>query len=99
MDIRQTFLPVAEELMTSFPTHVVYIRNLGAMYDPVTGEVLEHRAVHHQGWRAFLGGASRPAVLVRITSCGSGSTTAPAACLSCPRLEMSLSTTTPAGRS
>ena len=31
MDIRQTFLPVAEELIDSvFPTHVVYIRNLGA---------------------------------------------------------------------
>ena len=40
MDIKATFLPVAEELIDSvFPTHVVYTRNLGSSYDPSTGDV------------------------------------------------------------
>ena len=40
MDIDGTFLPVAEELIDSvFPTAVIYIRNHGGGYDPITGEV------------------------------------------------------------
>ena len=43
MDIRQTFLPVAEELIDSvFPTAIVYIRNLGSSYDPASGEVTQN---------------------------------------------------------
>ena len=43
MDIKSTFLPIAEELIDSvFPTHVVYIRNLGSSYDPATGEVTQN---------------------------------------------------------
>ena len=43
MDIRATFLPVAEELIDQvFPTHIVYIRNLGSSYDPATGEVTQN---------------------------------------------------------
>lgn len=43
MDIRATFLPVAEELIDQvFPTHVVYTRNLGSSYDPSTGDVVEN---------------------------------------------------------
>ena len=43
MDIRATFLPVAEELIDQvFPTHVVYIRNLGSSYDPSTGDVVQN---------------------------------------------------------
>ena len=43
MNITQTFLPVAVELIQSvFPTDVVYIRNLGSAYDPQTGEVTQN---------------------------------------------------------
>ena len=42
MDIRATFLPVAEELIDSvFPTDITYTRNLTPTYDPATGEVTE----------------------------------------------------------
>ena len=40
MDIVNTFLPVAEELIDNvFPTGIVYIRNLPPTYDPSTGDV------------------------------------------------------------
>ena len=43
MEIRSTFLPVAEELIDQvFPTNVVYIRNLGSSYDPSTGDVVQN---------------------------------------------------------
>ena len=43
MDVRATFLPIGEELIDNvFPTHIVYTRNLGSSYDPVTGEVVEN---------------------------------------------------------
>ena len=42
MDIRNTFLPVAEELIDNvFPTSVLYIRNLPPAYDPATGDVTQ----------------------------------------------------------
>ena len=43
MDIDGTFMPVAVELIDSvFPTSVTYFRNLGAGYDPSTGEVTQN---------------------------------------------------------
>ena len=43
MDVRATFLPIGEELIDNvFPTHIVYIRDLGSGYDPVTGEVVQN---------------------------------------------------------
>ena len=43
MDISNTFLPVAIELIQNvFPTPVSYIRNLGSSYDPATGEVTQN---------------------------------------------------------
>ena len=43
MDIDQTFMPVAVELIDSvFPTHVVYLRNAGTSYDPSTGDVIQN---------------------------------------------------------
>ena len=43
MDISNTFLPVAVELIQNvFPTPVTYIRNLGSTYDPSTGEVTQN---------------------------------------------------------
>ena len=42
MNITDTFLPVAVELIDSvFPTAVVYTRNKGPSYDPSTGDVTE----------------------------------------------------------
>jgi hypothetical protein len=43
MDISNTFLPVAVELIQNvFPTPITYIRNLGTSYDPSTGEVTQN---------------------------------------------------------
>ena len=43
MDIRATFLPVAEELIDNvFPTSIIYIRNLPPSYDPATGDVTQN---------------------------------------------------------
>ena len=43
MDITNTFRPIAVELIQNvFATDIVYIRNLGSSYDPVTGEVVEN---------------------------------------------------------
>jgi hypothetical protein len=43
MDITNTFLPVAVELIQNvFPTPVSYVRNLGSTYDPSTGEVTQN---------------------------------------------------------
>ena len=43
MDVRATFLPIGEELIDNvFPTRIVYIRDLGSGYDPVTGEVVQN---------------------------------------------------------
>ena len=43
MNITQTFLPVAVELIQNvFPTDITYIRNLGSSYDPATGEVTQN---------------------------------------------------------
>jgi hypothetical protein len=42
MDISNTFLPVAIELIQNvFPTPITYTRRLGASYDPATGDVTE----------------------------------------------------------
>ena len=44
MDIRATFLPVAEELIDSvFPTSITYIRKTPPTYDPATGDVTENQ--------------------------------------------------------
>jgi len=43
VDIDAVFKPIAVELIDNvFPTHVVYIRNLGSSYDPSTGDVVEN---------------------------------------------------------
>ena len=43
MNITNTFLPVAVELIDSvFPTDILYIRSLGGGYDPSTGEVTQN---------------------------------------------------------
>ena len=43
MDITNTFLPVAIELIQNvFPTPIKYIRSLGRDYDPISGEVVEN---------------------------------------------------------
>ena len=43
MDITETFLPVAKELIDQvFPTTVAYLRNEGGSYDPATGEVTQN---------------------------------------------------------
>ena len=43
MDIDNTFLPVAIELIQNvFPTPIKYIRSLGRDYDPISGEVVEN---------------------------------------------------------
>lgn len=43
MDITNTFLPVAIELIQNvFPTPITYTRNLGSSYDPATGEVTQN---------------------------------------------------------
>ena len=43
MDISNTFLPVAVELIQNvFPTPIKYIRSLGRDYDPSSGEVVEN---------------------------------------------------------
>ena len=43
MDIRATFLPVAEELIDNvFPTAVTYVRKTPPTYDPATGDVVEN---------------------------------------------------------
>ena len=40
MDITNTFLPVAKELIQSvFPTSIRYLRDAGSSYDPASGEV------------------------------------------------------------
>ena len=40
MNITDTFLPLAEELIDQvFPTDITYIRLLGTGYDPATGQV------------------------------------------------------------
>ena len=42
MNIDQTFMPVAVELIQSvFPTSIVYHRSDGKVYDPALGEVVE----------------------------------------------------------
>ena len=42
MDISNTFLPVAIELIQNvFPTPITYTRRLGTSYDPATGDVTE----------------------------------------------------------
>ena len=41
MDIKNTFLPVAVDLIDNvFPTDVVYVRNQPPTYDPATGDVV-----------------------------------------------------------
>ena len=41
MNIDETFLPVAQELIdVTFATAITYIRNNGGSYDPSTGEVV-----------------------------------------------------------
>ena len=43
MNITETFLPVAVELIQNvFPTDITYIRDLGSNYDPATGEVTQN---------------------------------------------------------
>lgn len=43
MDIRTTFLPVAEELIDNvFPTAVTYVRKTPPVYDPSSGDVVEN---------------------------------------------------------
>ena len=43
MDISNTFLPVAIELIQNvFPTPITYTRRLGTSYDPATGNVTEN---------------------------------------------------------
>jgi hypothetical protein len=43
LDITNTFLPVAVELIQNvFPTPISYFRNLGTSYDPSTGEVTQN---------------------------------------------------------
>ena len=40
MDITNTFLPVAKELIQNvFPTSIRYLRDAGSSYDPASGEV------------------------------------------------------------
>ena len=47
MDIDQTFLPVAEELVGSvFATQITYFQNNGSSYDPATGEVTQNITEH-----------------------------------------------------
>jgi hypothetical protein len=42
MDITNTFLPIAVDLINEFATPVTYIRSLGRDYDPSSGEVTEN---------------------------------------------------------